>query len=559
MPLRWDPLLAAATARALQERMGGQRVRALLLDGSSRRVLLYLRDATLVAELHPTRGWISLLPATEPPPEARPLAARVRSVTVPPDESLILLRLRRLRGGAEDPVLALEFWGNRWNAVVLDEESGTIRHVLVPRAEGARPLLPGAPWQPLPPTGRIGSERPPSPDEWAEATHPGGEGEAKAILRSVAWTSSLNVHAFVGPGGRDRWIAATDPARWGSYLLRTDRGAQPYPVPLPGLPAEPRTDLFEAMAEARSGTEGIEPPGALLLPPALLERARAQVDRSDRRVRALRRELEQAGDPDELRAMGDLLLARFGQIPRGAERVTLTDFAGEPVEIPLDPSLPPHENAARYYDRAARLARAREELPGRIERAEGRLRVLEELLEQAATGAIPAPELERRLGGGPSPAKGAGRTGRGKGVRGRTSGPGATLPYRSFRSSGGLEIRVGRGARRNDELTFRHASPDDIWLHVRQAPGAHVVLVWGRRDERPPARDLAEAATLAALHSEARHSGSVPVDWTRRKYVRKPRGAAPGAVLPERIETLFVEPDPALPERLTPDDGPSPP
>jgi predicted ribosome quality control (RQC) complex YloA/Tae2 family protein len=66
----------------------------------------------------------------------------------------------------------------------------------------------------------------------------------------------------------------------------------------------------------------------------------------------------------------------------------------------------------------------------------------------------------------------------------------------------------------------------------------------------PPARDLEEAATLAALHSKARTSALVPVDWTLRKHVRKPRGAGPGTVVPARVRTLFVRPDPALADSL---------
>jgi predicted ribosome quality control (RQC) complex YloA/Tae2 family protein len=126
---------------------------------------------------------------------------------------------------------------------------------------------------------------------------------------------------------------------------------------------------------------------------------------------------------------------------------------------------------------------------------------------------------------------------------------GPALPYRVFRSSGGLEIRVGRGARHNDELTFRHSAPGDVWLHARHVGGAHVILRWPGPGN-PPARDLAEAATLAALHSKARTSGSVPVDWTLRKYVRKPRKAPPGRVAADRVATLFVRPEPALLETL---------
>ena len=81
-----------------------------------------------------------------------------------------------------------------------------------------------------------------------------------------------------------------------------------------------------------------------------------------------------------------------------------------------------------------------------------------------------------------------------------------------------------------------------------------MILRWQKRDQNPPLTDLTEAAVLAALHSEARHSSIVAVDWTRRKYVRKPRKAAPGAVIPERVSTLFVEPDATATERLSLDD-----
>src|SRR5690606_9412308 len=115
-------------------------------------------------------------------------------------------------------------------------------------------------------------------------------------------------------------------------------------------------------------------------------------------------------------------------------------------------------------------------------------------------------------------------------------------PYRLYRTSGGLEVRVGRNARDNDRLTFRESSPNDIWLHAQGVPGSHVILRWSDPEGSPPARDLEEAAQLSALFSRARTSRFVPVYWTRRKYVRKPRGSAPGVVLPQRVKTLLVEP-----------------
>ena len=162
-------------------------------------------------------------------------------------------------------------------------------------------------------------------------------------------------------------------------------------------------------------------------------------------------------------------------------------------------------------------------------------------LEEARSGSLSAERIGALLG--PPEARGPGDGG----------GPMPSLPYRRFVSSGGLEIRVGRGAKHNDDLTFRHSRPMDVWLHARSVGGAHVVLRWDSKD-RPPARDLEEAAVLAALHSKARTSGSVPVDWTRRKWVRKPRGAKSGSVTMDRAETVFVEPDPSVLERLAPED-----
>ena len=116
-------------------------------------------------------------------------------------------------------------------------------------------------------------------------------------------------------------------------------------------------------------------------------------------------------------------------------------------------------------------------------------------------------------------------------------------------------VRVGRSSRENDRLTFHESSPHDIWLHARSVPGSHVVLRWADERNSPPARDLEEAAGLAAFFSRARSSRTVAVDWTRRRYVRKPRGAAPGLVILQRAKTLFVEPDEALLDRLRVESG----
>lgn len=555
MSMRWDPLLAAAFAAELDARLRKARVRALHLDGESRQVHLFLRDATLVFELHPREGWVSLLDPAEPFPDAIPMPARIRGVSALEDESALVLDIQRIRGRGEGWQLYVEWIGNRWNAAAVGHRSGTIQHVLTSRKERTRELAVGAAYAPPPSTGRAGVDGELDSDIWNEILAQGGPSQKerrRALLSGVAWTSSLNVELFLEGDGLAEWREVRDPDRWAAFLVEAPAGPRPYPIPLPPAVSVPFPGLIEAMSKARAAwKERLDDEGGpedrlgsermLLLPPGLVDRVREKISRSEAKSRGLRRELERAPDPRPVRARGDLILARFGEIPRGEESVTVLDFEGVAVEIELDPTLEPQGNAKRHYDEAARLERARRELPSRIRNAEEETLEWIALLEGLESGQMDPAEGLRRLG--PDPARR--RTGAARGP---------SLPYRRFRSSGGLEIRVGRGSKQNDELTFRHSAPDDVWLHTRQAPGAHVILRW-TAEGNPPRRDLVEAATLAALHSEARHSGSVPVDWTRRKYVRKPRKAPAGSVIPSRVETLFVAPDPDLPDRLRPPSG----
>jgi predicted ribosome quality control (RQC) complex YloA/Tae2 family protein len=362
----------------------------------------------------------------------------------------------------------------------------------------------------------------------------------------VAWTSPINAEWILDQSGAtadawDRYTSlVTGPVR--PSVLDPGARAQPNPAPFEERDLRERSliDAFARSSELRDSPETAPAAETDTLADALavVEKRRA---RTAGRIKRLREELAgAAADAEALRRNAGLLLARLHTVPRGAGRVRLDDWEGGTVEVELDPSLPAAANAEKMFESARRRERASATLPPLIARAEAELARVAETVARLEAGTADPAEV-RSLATVQ------------RADTGTRQAP--ALPYRRYRTSSGLEVRVGRSGRANDDLTFRHSSPEDVWLHARDVAGAHVVLRWPDRTANPPARDLAEAAVLAALHSRARTSGTVPVDWTRRKYVRKPRKAKPGLVTLERAKTVFVEPDEALERRLRSDEA----
>ncbi|HEU4584308.1 MAG TPA: NFACT RNA binding domain-containing protein [Gemmatimonadaceae bacterium] len=318
-----------------------------------------------------------------------------------------------------------------------------------------------------------------------------------------------------------RWMSGAV-ARW--LLDDPERAAERYALILSDAPPRPAWCgaallPFPMCSDVVEADTLIEPPREPVREVAKEERstraARSRTTRLERARARMEEELERAREAPALRAIADAL-APLGDEPAPLE-VTLAN--GRTAAVEAKPGESARDAAERLYAAARSMERALELLPERIAK-----------LERDANAAEAAPEPER-----------AHRAGAAK-----TS---ASLPYRRYRSSTGLEIRVGRGAAANDELTFRESSPNDVWLHARESAGAHVVLRW-QEEGKPPARALEEAAVLAALHSKSRGAALVPVDWTRRKYVRRARGGAPGSVIVQRSRTVMVRPDAALEKKL---------
>lgn len=305
----------------------------------------------------------------------------------------------------------------------------------------------------------------------------------------------------------------------------------------------------------------------------------AELSRLEKKLALQDEVLVDAQEAETYKLYGELLTAHMHLLHKGMASIAVTNYydpEGGKIDIPLDPQLTPSQQVQYFYKKytkaknSAHIAREHREkileelrylesVRSSIDQATSREELIEIKIELGEEGYI--------KGVAKGAAKGAKNTGNGaakaapkggfykaakRGTKGAAGGaakrdskggaPAETPVLMEFRISGGLTVLVGKNNRQNDYLTLKVARPEDLWLHVKDLPGSHVIIRSQGQGEIPEAA-LREAAQLAAYFSQARHSGQVPVDYTLRKHVRKPRGAKPGMVIYDQQKTLYVTPD----------------
>jgi predicted ribosome quality control (RQC) complex YloA/Tae2 family protein len=267
-----------------------------------------------------------------------------------------------------------------------------------------------------------------------------------------------------------------------------------------------------------------------------------------RRAEAIRGDIARVAE-----AVGRADVARWfvvpaARAPRGTRELVVTDWSsGEPRRLAFacDPAKLPREEVEAAFARARRMQRGKAIADARlaetlaaVARLDATLEVIDAAPSQEAVLAAIAPDpstivppaLYREL----RPKKGQ---------------RGGRLPYRAFSSAPGVPIYAGRGAEDNDALTFHVARPRDLWLHVRGAPGSHVVLPLMKGKEPTP-EALVDAAHLAAHFSSLRGEPTVEIEYAPRGRVRKPRGSPPGLVVVDQGRTMLVRVEPERLKRL---------
>ncbi|HEU4753475.1 MAG TPA: NFACT family protein [Armatimonadota bacterium] len=459
-----------------------------------------------------------------------------------------ILRLT-FRRGEETRALMHEIMGRHSNLMLLDE-AGTVLGAVktVPPSESrVRPVLPGRPY--AEPPGARPDPRALSLEDLRALLE--GVAEPEEITRRLSgWGTFAAREAFAaGPPLPEAVFDRMERVRRARFEpvvflsgpgSREPKGVWAFASRQPGWTEAERTrsisvacDEFYGYRERTAETE------------ARRKTALSAVERALRTATLQRSEAEAALDGLEgaelLRIQGELLSASASQVERGAEAVELPNWydpEGGTLRIRLDPELDGRANAERYFHRYRRAAAAAEAALQRIPELDRRLEALRGLEARVRSAEAPALEgllvevrslgLLREVAAGAKPEKAAAEFPSGVRVR--------RVPV------GNWELLYGENATSNDYLSTRGSRPGDLWLHARAVNGAHVVIRNVGSLDRLPPEVLREAARIAAAHSEAKHASVVAVDYTFRRFVRKPRGSAPGAVLYTHEKTLHVEP-----------------
>ncbi len=262
----------------------------------------------------------------------------------------------------------------------------------------------------------------------------------------------------------------------------------------------------------------------------------SNIERCVRKKEIQHKTLKEIENRDIYKLYGELITANIYSVKKGMTSIILPDYYSEnmtEVEIPLDSNLTPSENAQKYFKRYNKEKRTFTALQTQIEQNQEELNYLETVFASVANckDEQDIKDIREEL-------KDQGYIKRIKQQKGMKSSK-RSAPLH-FVSSDGFDIYVGKNNKQNDELTLRFAKANDIWLHTKNIPGSHVIIVTEGR--AVPDSTLAQAAILAAYYSKGKTSSLVPVDYTHKRNVKKPNGAKPGFVIYTTNQTAYINP-----------------
>lgn len=291
------------------------------------------------------------------------------------------------------------------------------------------------------------------------------------------------------------------------------------------------SELLDAVYSERDRIERIRVLGNDLV--KLLGNLHARITKKQ----ALReKELDRCADGEKFRIYGELLKANMFRVERGVPYIDVENYYDpelKKVRIPLNIAISPAQNAQRYFREYKKCCNASAILGDLIAESRAELEYIESVMDELSRASSVSDLKEIRLE---------------LETAGYLKAPGSSRKSKSMQSKpletvspDGFKVLIGRNNRQNDELTLKTADNGDMWFHTKNIPGSHVIVVC--KGEELPETTVFFAARLAAEHSGASGSSSVPVDYTRVKYVKKPTGAKPGMVIYKTNRTVYVTPE----------------
>jgi predicted ribosome quality control (RQC) complex YloA/Tae2 family protein len=584
-----DGLFASALCRELSSCIVGGRIDRVFMPDRLQ-VTISVRQPgsshTLIASAHPQWARLHLTRADLENPRTPPvfcmvlrkhlIGGRIRSVRQPGSERILIIEIevRDEFGRRSIKDLVVEIMGKHSNIVLLGSDTSVIidcaKHI-TSRVNRYREVLPGKQYILPPPQQKADLLRVAdlSADDILAALTPAQsdrsaqnhvidsiQGIGPLTAAEVLHRSGIDPQQKTSEIGLGDWQRASqvirdvvdnlrsgviEPCAYtegteGELRLRAFSAIELSHLADQGCREQRFPTLGDLLDSAVAGNEGSARMGALRS--ELRGVVAAHIQRAEAKLQRLRESLETSENADEFKLRADLLMACPTHTLKGRQRIQVVNYYDPnlpTVEIELDPALAVVDNAKRYYKRyvkakrskalVASLAQSAEEDLNYLRQVESgvesscSLAELEEIrTELAEQGLVRSTVVNRRRNESPksSPAE--------------------------FVSRDGIKILVGKNNRQNDELTLRQAASDDIWLHAKDIAGSHVI-VRAAGLKSVPETTLMAAALLAAYYSKARGSSNVPVDYTRRRHVRKPQGAKPGMVIYDSQSTLYVTPE----------------
>ncbi len=369
----------------------------------------------------------------------------------------------------------------------------------------------------------------------------------EAVFRATGDTAARGISNDLDPAAVARELRGLyEPlltSVWQPTVYRDDAAVIAFsPFPLHSLEGSSAAEAFASISEAaRLGDEATAadaPVSHFQRRERMLTTIAAARDRVDARLASLEAQEAKAIEAERLREQGELIYAWLYQIRPGD---TVLEIDGQ--TIALDPNLSGKDNAADYFVRYRKAQGASRQLPELIEQATQQLAYLAQLatMVRQAPGFIELESLATEWDGVADQF----------GARASVKGRGRAMPKSSSKADRrpkalydpeGHAIYIGRSGRQNDAVTFDVAGADDTWLHARGVPGSHVIIKWRTPMPEEDERTVELAASLAAWYSGSRGNGLVDVDVTRRRHVRKIKGAGPGMVTYRQERTILVPP-----------------